>query len=88
MSVLELEKLVDSLSEEEKHKLRELLDCDSNQRATPSEGETDISWLDQLQAEAKAICEREGVENMPTDLAATFRQRKRERLIGPYNSDE
>jgi len=85
MSVLELEKLVESLSDTEKAKLRELL----NSSVKPTESHPDLSWLDKLQAEARAACEAEGARpELPTDLAATFRQRKRDSLFGPSEPRE
>ncbi len=82
MSVLELEKLVESLSEAEKSRLRELLGTAPIQNDASAKDGADISWLDELQATARAICEREGTSSMPTDLAATFRQRKRASVLG------
>jgi len=72
MSVLELEKLVESLSEAEKAQLQKLLNREAVETHVP-----DLSWLDALQAEVRAAWEKEGPRpDIPRDWAQNFDQYK------------
>jgi hypothetical protein len=92
MSVLELEELVKSLSKTEKDDLRALLDSDAQQDSASVnkplvDEQMALSWLDELQAQARDAFINEGERaDLPTDLAATFRQQKRDSLFDRPNS--
>ena len=72
MSVLELEKLVESLSDAEKAQLQKLLD-----RQDAKTDVRDLSWLDAIQAEVRAAWEKEEPRpDIPKDWAQNFDQYK------------